>query len=38
MVDKDNAIPTLGEMFDVIYGGKEYITDKNKLPLIIKSH
>lgn len=36
MVDKDNAIPTLGETFDVIYGGKEYITDKNKLPSVIK--
>lgn len=36
MVDKDNAIPTLGETFNVIYGGKEYITDKNKLPSVIK--
>lgn len=36
MINKGSAIPTLGETFDVIYGGKEYITDKNKLPSVIK--
>lgn len=36
MINKDSAIPTLKEMFQMVNEGKEYITNRASLPNPIK--